>query len=395
MERAVRQWTLAIRLSVAITATGIAGRAVPAQQPAIRPIGAIVATFSDSIARGSPIRALRDGRVLLIDANSRRLVLLDADLTHPVVVADTTTATSRAYGDGFIGLIPFTNDSTVTMDRLTGAIVVISPDGKIARVIPAPANANRGGVGAFQDGAFQTGAVFDQAGHFLSRAPQPFYLALLPADFVGDTLMRGPDSLAILRENVVTRNIDTLVMLEAPRNRQAVSRPMIGRGSGRPALNPIPSGDDWAVLDDGTVAVIRVADFHVDWVKPDKHIISGPKIPWEWIALTAERKSAIIDSARANMRRTGVVQQAIVAPSDLPDFIPPFTIGFAKADAAGNVWVRENRIGTIYDVINRDGKLAERVQISGGWTLAGFGPGAAYLTRGTGRTVQLAKAALR
>jgi hypothetical protein len=41
-------------------------------------------------------------------------------------------------------------------------------------------------------------------------------------------------------------------MLQAPRIRQAVTRRVNG-GSGRQAVNPLPSGDDWTVLDDGTV----------------------------------------------------------------------------------------------------------------------------------------------
>ena len=84
-----------------------------------------------------------------------------------------------------------------------------------------------------------------------------------------------------------------------------------------------------------------------------------------------------------------------MAASDLPDFISPFTSGFARADVDGNVWVRETHTGMVYDVIGRDGKLADRVAISSGWMIAGFGPGAVYLIRTNGTGVQLAKAALR
>ena len=85
--------------------------------------------------------------------------------------------------------------------------------------------------------------------------------------------------------------------------------------------------------------------------------------------------------------RFGIDQPGV----EVPDVIAPFTTGFARADLDGNVWVRENHAGAIYDVIGRDGKLADRVTISTGWAVAGFGPGAVYLTRGNGLAVHLVK----
>lgn len=363
---------------------------LPAQAPPPRPLGPIVATFADSIARGSVLRALSDGRVLLNDPIARRIVLLDGGLAHPTLVADTTSATSKAYGTALTGLVPFTGDSSLTVDLTTRAGVLIAPDGKIARIIQRPRQ-----FSLSIDATFVEPVAYDQAGHFLSRPPAPYYLGLLSPDFVGDTLMVGPDSVPLLREDVTARRIDTLVMLRNVRHRQAVSRPAPGRGSGRPALNPMPSGDDWTVLNDGTVAVVRAADYHIDWIGPDKRVVSTPKLPVQRTPVSAERKRAIIDSVRANMARTGGAPQAVVEPSDLPDFVPLFVPGSARADAAGNVWVRENRVGLVYDVIGRDGKLADRLMIPDGWAIAGFGPGAVFLMRGTGRMAQLAKATLR
>jgi len=379
-----------LALGIALLAHELNAHGLRAQTLPPRPLGAIVTASADSFARSSVIRVLSDGHVLVNDPAARRIVLLDASLAHPRVVADTTGATSKAYGAGLIGLMPFPGDSSLTIDRTTGAAVVIAPTGVIARIIQRPRP-----VGFSMFSASPDPYQFDQAGHFLTRAPSPFYLGLLPQDFVGDTLMVGPDSVAVIREDIATRRMDTLVMLKAVRNRQAVSRPAPGRGSGRSAFNPMPSGDDWTVLNDGTVAVVRVADYHIDWIGPDKRVVAGPKVPAQWTPVSPERKAAIIDSTRANLTYGGVLQQAVVQPSDLPDFIPPFTTGFARADAAGNVWVRENHIGSVYDVIARDGKLTDRVTLPAGSVVAGFGTAAVYFTRGNGLRVQLAKAALR
>jgi len=73
-------------------------------------------------------------------------------------------------------------------------------------------------------------------------------------------------------------------------------------------LNPLPQGDDWALLPDGTVALVRGRDYHVDWLAPDGTMTASPKIPFQWERLSDEQKVAFIDSARVaieEMRATG------------------------------------------------------------------------------------------
>ncbi len=73
-----------------------------------------------------------------------------------------------------------------------------------------------------------------------------------------------------------------------------------------------------------------------------------------------------------------------INPRDLPDYKPPFFSGAARADLDGNIWIRTIPTraipgGPIYDVINRQGELIERVQVPEGRTIVGFGVGVAYL----------------
>ncbi len=94
-------------------------------------------------------------------------------------------------------------------------------------------------------------------------------------------------------------------------------------------------------------------------------------------------------SGRGAVLPAGIPAQAYVTPSDLPDYYPPFTIGTARADADGNVWVRANptaggAVGIVYDVIGRNGGLVDRVQLPAGNTLVGFGVGVVYLSSGAG-----------
>lgn len=70
----------------------------------------------------------------------------------------------------------------------------------------------------------------------------------------------------------------------------------------------------------------------------------------------------------------------LVRANDLPDYKPPVALGSARADADGNVWIRPMPMrptpgGTIYDVVNREGVMIDRLQLPPGYQLVGFGAG--------------------
>jgi hypothetical protein len=83
-------------------------------------------------------------------------------------------------------------------------------------------------------------------------------------------------------------------------------------------------------------------------------------------------------------RPAGPPPISIVEPSELPDYLPAFTTGSVRADREGKLWVRifssQQNAAPEYDVIDRTGKLVDRVALPVGTTIAGFGPdGAVYL----------------
>jgi len=94
-------------------------------------------------------------------------------------------------------------------------------------------------------------------------------------------------------------------------------------------------------------------------------------------------------------------QVSFVEPSELPDYKPAFFAGAVRVDAQGNLWIRTIPTkaipgGPVYDVIDRNGALVERVQIPAGRTIVGFGPnGAVYLLAREGTNSYLEKASIR
>src|SRR6185437_7137142 len=326
----------------------ISAQASLAQTPpiALQHIGAPIHTTVEELGARPGVRVMSDGRLLVSDSTRSRLLLFDSTLEHATVVADTTVATDKAWGRGLAGLIPFAGDSSLARDVVTRAYVVIDPAGKIARVIPAAARAS--GIGEPTQGE---AVGYDHSGHLLFRAAR----------------------------------LDTLALIRAPRTRQAVRRRAEGGASGRSAFNPISSADGWTVLDDGTVAVVKIADYHVDWIRPDRAVSSTGKLPATWVPISPDQKAAMIDTLRTRdsvmaagrfMPSAAGTPAAVVDVSDLPDFWPPFDAESVVAAPGGGIWVREAHAPpsagpAVYDVISHDGTLIHRMELPFGATLAG------------------------
>jgi hypothetical protein len=51
-------------------------------------------------------------------------------------------------------------------------------------------------------------------------------------------------------------------------------------------------------MSDGTIALVRTKDYHVDWLSPDGTVTASPKIPFQWERLTDDGKVAFLDSAK-------------------------------------------------------------------------------------------------
>ncbi|MDB4913933.1 MAG: hypothetical protein JWM95_1577 [Gemmatimonadetes bacterium] len=91
----------------------------------------------------------------------------------------------------------------------------------------------------------------------------------------------------------------------------------------------------------------------------------------------------------------------MVPPSELPDYKPVFAQGAVRADMDDRLWVRTIATkvttgGAIYEVLDRAGKLVDRVQIPAGRAIAGFGKGGVvYLGYRDADGIHIQKAVLK
>ena len=94
-------------------------------------------------------------------------------------------------------------------------------------------------------------------------------------------------------------------------------------------------------------------------------------------------------------------EPSVMDPAELPSFRPPFATGAVRADADGALWIRPTLAkpvpgGPVYDVVDRQGVLTDRLQLPPGYQLAGFGRGrVVYLSMRDASGMHLARVRLR
>src|SRR5437763_10816475 len=102
---------------------------------------------------------------------------------------------------------------------------------------------------------------------------------------------------------MMTRKVDTATFFKTPKINLNVTQSADGGVRVMSSVNPLPQGDDWALLPDGTIALVRTRDFHVDFLSPTGAVSSAPKIPYQWERLSDSAKVLFLDSARVAIEK--------------------------------------------------------------------------------------------
>lgn len=404
--------------------------------PPVRPLGPVMQVSPpDLFGSVSAVRPLPDGGAIVNDLVRRQLIVLNATFNKKDVIADTTPATANSYSSRVAGLIAYRGDSSLFVDPQSLSMLVIDGKGDVVRVmaVPRPNDAN-----FMIGGPFGTPGV-DPQGRIVYRGftfpnmrgagpPQPGQ-PFTPPTF--------PDSAPIYRVQLQTRALDTAGYFKIPATKISVTQDDRGGMRINAQANPLPVVDDWALLPDGRIAVVRGKDYHVEWLALDGTWTSTPKIPYNWERLDDDAKDKFLDSVKVEAekqretmnralqsgnaaalmgggglasgqpmriemrmeaggggggggrgRQQGGNPQLsaptvnLVSAKELPDYRPVFRQGAVRADMNGNLWVRTTAptdAGPIYDVINAKGELIDRVKVPFGRVIAGFGPEVVYM----------------
>jgi hypothetical protein len=367
----------------------------------LREVGAVRARASFTLGMFYPgIRSLSNGRLLVNDPVSRRVLLLDSTLAVISVPFDSAAGLPNSYGPRSLGLIPFRGDTTYVAEPVTQTFLVLDGSARVVRVDSSARTPDFGYITAANFGFPR----FDDRGRLIYRAVQR---TAPPAPLADGTvqLSQPADSAPIVRMDFTTGAIDTVARFRVWSLKYVLDPVPEGVARVRAVYEVLPNVDEWTVLPDGTVAVVRGTDYHIDWFAPDGTRTSTPPMAIYWRRMVELEKQNKVDSARAAYQATQTEMSRardaemnaplvdFVSPETLPDFVPPVATGAVTSDLAGNVWIlpSSSTFATpgrlTYDVINRRGQTIERVRLPENRVLAGFGEGGtiymvAYDSRG-------------
>lgn len=399
-------------LSLAAAATAGAQATIP-----IRTIGPILASSTENVGQAITVRGTSDGHVIVGAGARQRVYAFDSTLKTFTIVVDSGT------GTGIIpirttGVIAYAGDSTLLPDFGANALLVLDATGKQVRSMAPPRSQDLMFLGI--PAAFGRPG-FDAKGRLVYRTQLPPNLRPRPTPS-GDQKVEmtpvNPDSAPIVRGDFDTRRIDTVAWMKTPSQGRMAMEMKENLAGGAPSItlhmqvNPFPMADEWALLSDGTIAIVRAHDYHIDWIDPDGTRRSSQKMPIDWRRYTDQERTQRVDSIKRVVdeqlkRQTSAMPPgspqikmdvSVVPDSEFPSFWPPIQPGSVLADLDGRLWILPTTSahaagGLTYDVVNRNGEVVERVQLPKDRVVAGFGPHhVLYLTRAEGGATYLERA---
>lgn len=305
--------------------------------------------------------------------------MFDSTLTKFTAIRDSISGPT-GYGGLTSNLIPYRGDSSLFVDNLSQSFLVIDPAGKVGRPMALPSNRD---INTLRRGA---GPATDPRGRLVYRAE-----AFVDAVFY-----------PIVRADFESRRIDTVGQYKARGGRRSTAI-IDGRQDRRLVEDPMPVIDAWTMVSDGAIAIVRGADYHIDWIDIDGRVTSTPRMPFDWRRLTDADRQGFLEAAKAAARRAdsnarasaALMSRASGRPLEPPaerlfytlneisDYFPPMQAGAVRADLENNVWILPTTTAQsqggefVYDVVNRKGELRERVRLPAGRSIAGFGRGGA------------------
>jgi hypothetical protein len=356
---------------VALAAPALAQSNVP-----VRTLGPPEFEFTEPMTRVMSVRALSDGRVIASDMGERVVKLLDPR------TQSATTVGRQGQGPGEYvipgPLLPAAGDTTWLVDMVARRFLVITPTGTTPTTMPIV----EGPTSALQ---LMIPSAADRSGRLY--AEQTTMMAQRGAR---GAAVQFPESIPIVRIDRARGSTDTIVWSQQPKMSIEVSG--AGRGGQMRArgASPFAGRDGWAAGADGSVAIARVNAYRVEWIAPNGQRTVGPPLPYTQQKVTDADKEAVIKESQAMMMGVGGAMPAgfdlrtFLESMDWPENKPPF-LGQLYMAPDGRVWIPTAPPvygGDItYDVVDRQGRLVERVKMPAKTRMLGFSGGALYTAR--------------
>jgi hypothetical protein len=303
--------------------------------PAPRALGPIVGRSARTFV--SVTRLITIGGVVFVhDARARegQLWLLDSSLTSSRLVLDPAEGALRRFRGDSALFHPI--DVTINGPALRGSILTVA--GTVARSAMIPQRDYVGcDVGDMDNTGWQSCA-------------EP---------------TKGDSSL-IMAVHFAKWDVDTIGRF--------ATEPRTAAPNG--AWPVIGAADAWTLFRDGTLAIARADDYHIELVTPQRAMTQGPRAPFVWRRLTDMDRERLLDSARSADQ---AAPRQYAAADDWPSHWPPFR-GPMMVDEDERIWVDERQppggdTVSVYGIFDRNGRFMERVKVPASQSVLGFGAG--------------------
>ena len=343
--------------------------------------------LADGMTWIGSIRPLSDGRVLILDMAERRVMLVDAAFRQATPVGRIGGGPGEYTRP--INLIPFSGDTTFINDPGNNRLLLIDESGRTRETIELPG----GGLPCTQlavEWRRQPPLLADQRGRFYAKANN------VKLDSRG--ALAATDSSAIERWNYRRCSRDTVAMLPVPggANEQVVGPGIVIRPFDT-NRNPFPATTQWAVADDGTVAIVYPDPYHVEYIASSGTRVRGRNLSIDPVRVSESHKQRWRDEQEKTLSGATMVRRGgttvtpaprgivkIPEPSEWPRFLPPFLEKAVYFDNQGDLWIQRTVPGgdpPSVDVLDRTGKLKAQVRLPHSTRIAGFALGKVYLIR--------------
>lgn len=299
------------------------------------------------------LRALEDGRLLVVDQKDRLVYLLD-----PKTGAQHTIG---RHGDGPSEyrrpshVLAARGDTTIVLDFLARRSFRVLGDA----LQPARDDSLLGVVGGGVCG-------IDRDGHVLATRP---HVATVRRGSGAGAGPPGADSIVVLRYRLGAARVDTLTRLRNANGGTLVKVNWVnGRGQGGWVIEaPAAVEDQACVFPDGWIALLRQAPYRVEWLTPNGATAASGTLPEDVIAMTQREQEYARERAMGTSASVRAIPTSEVPP--WPDRAPPFVSAARERRAVPSAdglllvprWPRSEQRLWIYDVIGRDARRVGRI----------------------------------
>jgi hypothetical protein len=356
-----------------------------AQGVPTRTVGKVIAEHPEPFSGVLDVRELAGGGVIVLDAKDNLMQFVSANLqtAHKISREGSGPTEYRQVAK----LIPHRGDTTYAYDIMNARFLVIDPRGTAVSTVSLRDASGGLPVGPMSvRGYDQRGRLYYQGLNFSMGKDGPAF----------------SDTAPLLRLDGSAKKVDTLAWLRIGMPSVKLSGDVQkGGGAVRLGMGAYPIVDEWGIMPDGRVIVLRGRDYRIDWIGPTGARSAGPLVPYTPVRVTeADKeqvreankrmqaqvsKAAAAAAGRANASQAKVPSMSVDAPTEWPEHKPAFAQGALRVRPNGELWIGRLRAAVdkapLYDVLSSSGALAYRVQLPPRTRLAGVSARFLYVVR--------------